>query len=56
MCTLIGLTDITRTLLKRAELWNGRQEIAEEIAFKMVPDDILKKVRSLEAHGSSHFR
>jgi hypothetical protein len=23
---------------------NGRQEIAEEIALKLVPDDILKKV------------
>ncbi|KAK4051001.1 transcription-associated protein 1 [Microbotryomycetes sp. JL201] len=29
--------------LGRPELWNGRQEIAEEIAYKMVPDDILKK-------------
>ena len=29
--------------LGRPELWNGRQEIAEEIAAKMVPDSILKE-------------
>ncbi|SGY18766.1 BQ5605_C014g07468 [Microbotryum silenes-dioicae] len=35
--------------LSRTELWNARQEIAEEIALKMVPDDILKKymIRSM---------
>jgi len=36
---------LTFSPLQRAELWNGRQEIAEEIAAKMIPDDILKKVR-----------
>lgn len=36
--------------LGRTELWNGRLEIAEEIAYKMAPDDILKKVRLLILH------
>lgn len=38
---------LTSLPLQRAELWNGRQEIAEEIAAKMIPDDILKKVGRL---------
>lgn len=29
--------------LGRPELWNGRQEIFDEVATKMVPDDILKR-------------
>lgn len=35
------------TIVQRPELWNGRLEIAEEIANKMVGDDILKNVRLL---------
>ncbi|KAM0751100.1 hypothetical protein T439DRAFT_380110 [Meredithblackwellia eburnea MCA 4105] len=29
--------------LTRQEIWNGRQDVAEEIRTKMVPDDLLKK-------------
>ncbi|GAA5907251.1 hypothetical protein JCM6882_008402 [Rhodosporidiobolus microsporus] len=46
---ILAVTERIRTLhrheppLGRAEIVNGRQEILEETALKMVPDDVLKK-------------
>ncbi|GAA5967961.1 hypothetical protein JCM21900_003879 [Sporobolomyces salmonicolor] len=46
---VLAFTERIRTLyrqdppLSRPELFNGRQEIAEEIALKMIPDTVLQK-------------
>lgn len=47
--------DLTSPFLpQRPELWNGRQEIFDEVSTKMVPDDILKKVRPFPSSPSSN--
>jgi hypothetical protein len=47
--------DLTSPFLpQRPELWNGRQEIFDEVSTKMVPDDILKKVRVFPSSRSSN--
>ncbi|GAA5889131.1 hypothetical protein JCM8208_007777 [Rhodotorula glutinis] len=52
---ILAVTERLRTLhrqeppLDKAQIWSARQEILDEVACKMVPDDVLKKylVRSM---------
>lgn len=34
--------------MQQTEIWSARQEVLEEVACKMVPDDVLKKVCPLK--------
>lgn len=39
-----AVADPDATRLQKAQIWSARQEILDEVACKMVPDDVLKKV------------
>lgn len=41
--------------MQQTEIWSARQEVLEEVACKMVPDDVLKKVRLLILTPSTTF-